>query len=114
MLLKKIKLENIRSYVYQELDFLEGSLLLSGDVGSGKSTILLAIDFALFGFSGQGAGSSLLRNGADNGFVELYFELDGKDVIKKKSLNLRELIVSGWITYSEYRTKMKYKRKMNK
>jgi hypothetical protein len=47
-------------------------------------------------------------------FNAIITNLDGKDVIKKKSLNLRELIVSGWITYSEYRTKMKYKRKMNK
>jgi len=49
MKIKKIKLKNIRSYESQEIEFPEGSLLLSGDIGSGKTSILLAIEYALFG-----------------------------------------------------------------
>ena len=49
MIINKIKLENIRSYLNQEIELPEGSVLLSGDIGSGKSTILLATEFALFG-----------------------------------------------------------------
>ncbi len=87
MIIKKIKLENIRSYVNQEINFPEGRLLLSGDIGSGKSTILLAIDFALFGLAkGQNNGAALLRNGMDKGSVELTFDVDNKEVIVRRTL----------------------------
>ena len=49
MRIRKIKLENIRSYQNEEVTFPSGSTLLSGDIGSGKTSILLGIEFALFG-----------------------------------------------------------------
>jgi len=85
MFLNKIKLRNIRSYVDAEIDFPKGTTLLSGDIGSGKSSILLAIEFALFGLK-KGFGSGLLRNGANTGFVELDFDLDGKNILIKRNL----------------------------
>lgn len=86
MIIKKVGLENIRSYVKQEIEFPTGSILLSGDVGSGKSTILQAIDFALFGISKEVSGLSLLRNGASKGSVILEFEIDGKNYQIKRVL----------------------------
>ncbi len=87
MIIKKIKLENIRSYLSQEFEFEEGSTLLAGDIGSGKSSILLAIDFVLFGLRKDSlTGASLLRNGTNLGSVELNFEIDGKDVVIKRNL----------------------------
>ncbi len=87
MILKSLKLNNIRSYTSQVIHFPEGSVLLSGDIGSGKSTILLAIEFALFGIlRGDMSGSALLRHGKNSGEVELHFEVDGKDVIIKRGL----------------------------
>jgi len=85
--INKVTLENIRSYVHQEIIFPEGSLLLWGNIGSGKSTILLAIDFAFFGLQrGNLTGASLLRNGATTGTVEMSFEVDGKEYIIKRTL----------------------------
>src|SRR3989344_3661304 len=88
MKIRKIKLENIRSYVNNEITFPEnGSILLSGNIGSGKSTILLAIEFALFGIMrGELSGGALLRNGAERGSVELETEVNGKKVIIKRTL----------------------------
>lgn len=87
MLIKKLKLENIRSYKSQEIDFSEGSTLLSGDIGSGKSTILLAVEFALFGLlKGELSGDGLLRKGETKGSVELHFNVDNKDIIVKRNL----------------------------
>ena len=40
MLLKRLYVENLRSYKKQEVIFPKGSILLSGDIGSGKTTIL--------------------------------------------------------------------------
>jgi exonuclease SbcC len=87
MLLKQITLHNIRSYIDEKIIFPRGSLLLCGDIGSGKSTILLAIEFALFGVKrGQLSGSSLLRNGKKDGFVELEFILNKHHVVIKRTL----------------------------
>jgi len=86
MILRKIYLENIRSYEKQEVEFPEGFTLLSGDVGSGKTSILLGVEFALFGLQPGQRGSSLLRNGAEDGKVILEFEVDGKTVIIERNL----------------------------
>ncbi len=81
MLLKSIRLQNIRSYLDEEINFPSGSSLLSGDVGSGKSTILLAMDFGLFGLrKGELEGSDLLRHGKDRGSVTIIFEVNGSEV----------------------------------
>lgn len=87
MKLKKIALNNIRSYEKQEINFPNGSVLLSGDIGSGKSTILLALEFALFGLqTGYLTGASLLRSNAEQGSVDIEFEIDGKIIKIKRSL----------------------------
>jgi len=87
MILKSIKLSNIRSYASQEITFPLGSTLLAGDIGAGKSSILLGIEFALFGLKkGEISSDSLLRHGAKEGSVELNFEISGKDVRVRRSL----------------------------
>ncbi|RLG16346.1 hypothetical protein DRN69_01070 [Candidatus Pacearchaeota archaeon] len=86
MLLKKIILKNIRSYKEQEIEFKEGSTLLSGDIGAGKTSILLGIEFALFGLQPGQRGSSLLRNGEKEGKVIMEFDIEGKNVIIERSL----------------------------
>lgn len=86
MILKKVTLKNIRSYVEQEINFLEGSTLLAGDIGSGKTSVLLAIEFALFGLQPGQKGASLLRNSAKEGQVSLEFEIDSKSVVIERSL----------------------------
>ncbi|MAG47241.1 hypothetical protein CL617_01430 [archaeon] len=87
MIINKIKLENIRSYVNQEINFPEGNVLLAGNIGSGKSTILFSIEFALFGLlKGDLTGSSLLRNGTKKGFVELSLNVEDKEITIKRVL----------------------------
>jgi len=60
MIFKSLKLENIRSFKNCHITFPKGITLFEGDVGSGKSSILMAIEFALFGLGNQ-KGESLLR-----------------------------------------------------
>ena len=86
MILKNIKINNIRSYENEEIEFKLGSTLLSGDIGSGKTSILLAIEFALFGLQPGQRGSSLLRNGKNEGEVILEFEIDNKNVKIERNL----------------------------
>ena len=94
MILKSVRLNNIRSFIDEKIEFPQGSVLLSGNVGAGKSTILLAVDFAFFGTRrGELSGSDLLRHGEDHGSVELAFEVDGKDAIIKRALKRGKGIV---------------------
>ncbi|MCF7866892.1 hypothetical protein K9M18_05675, partial [Candidatus Woesearchaeota archaeon] len=87
MLLKKVILKNIRSYKELEINFKEGSTLLSGDIGAGKTTILLSIEFALFGLiRGHITGSTLLRHGEKEGSVTMQMQIDNKEVIIKRNL----------------------------
>lgn len=87
MLLKSIRLENIRSYLDEQINFPAGSTLLSGDVGCGKSTILLAMDFALFGLrKGELEGTDLLRHGKNSGSVEIAFEVEGNKIVLMRTL----------------------------
>ncbi len=87
MLLKSLSLQNIRSYVDETISFPDGSLLLAGDIGAGKTTILLAIEFALFGtLRSELEASSLLRNGCAAGRIELTIELQGKEIRVNRTL----------------------------
>lgn len=85
MKLKKIKLENFRSYSKEEIEIPPGTSLFEGDIGSGKSSILYAIEFALFGM-GDMRGENLLKAGKDRGSVELEFDIEGKGYIIKRSV----------------------------
>ena len=87
MLLKSIKLHNIRSYEDAEISLPSGSVLLAGDIGSGKSTILLAIEFAIFGAKkGELPAYTILRHGKKEGFVELKMNIEGKEIMIKRTL----------------------------
>lgn len=86
MRIKKLYLRNIRSYVEQEVEFPSGALLLSGNVGSGKTTILLAIEYALFGLQAGQRGAALMRNDADESEVSLHCEIEGYDVVIERKL----------------------------
>ncbi len=85
MILNSIVIENIRSYLHEEVVFPRGITLFEGDIGSGKSTILMAIEFALFGLGSQKA-ESLLAKKSETGFVILDFSVDDKKYEIKRTL----------------------------
>jgi len=95
MIVKKLKLENIRSYKSQVVEFPLGRTLFEGDIGSGKSTILMAIEFGLFGLGSEKPGS-LLKAGETEGLVSIIFESGGKEytvqrrLVKKKNAYVQD------------------------
>ena len=92
MRLKKIILNNIRSYENQEIEFQKGSTLLSGDIGAGKTSILLGIEFGIFGLQPGQRGSALLKNGEDSGGVKIEFEIDGKEILVERTLKRKRTV----------------------
>ncbi len=89
MIIRRLRLNNIRSYVNESVDFPDGTILFEGDVGSGKTTILISIEFALFGLSSDLKGEHLLRAGCQRGSVELTVDVAGKELAVKRSLERR-------------------------
>jgi exonuclease SbcC len=86
MIFKSLKLENIRSYKNLSIEFPKGSVLLAGDIGSGKTSILLALQFALFGLQPGQRGASILRQGENEAYVCLELEIDGEIVSLERTI----------------------------
>ena len=89
MILNSITIENIRSYSHEEVIFPLGISLFEGDIGSGKSTVLMAVEFALFGLGSQKA-ESLLAKKSESGFVILDFSVDGEKYEIKRTLQRKK------------------------
>ncbi|VVB61113.1 DNA double-strand break repair Rad50 ATPase [uncultured archaeon] len=89
MMIKSLELENIRSYKKERIEFPEGVILFEGDIGSGKSTILYAVEFALFGLGDIKSGF-ILRNGEKEGAVTLAIDLEGKEVMFRRTLERKK------------------------
>ncbi|MFW6305396.1 MAG: AAA family ATPase, partial [Candidatus Saliniplasma sp.] len=86
MMLKRMKIKNIRSYKEEEIDFSPGVLIFQGDIGSGKSSILYSLEFVLFGGTQRNFYDKLMRHGAKNASVELEFSIDGVDYTAFRSI----------------------------
>ena len=90
MKLKRLALKNIRSYKDAGVSFPDGISLFSGDIGTGKSTILYAIELALFGpAEGETRKKKdfYLRGDESEGWVRLDVEVAGKEYSFHRELN---------------------------
>ncbi|EQD48121.1 intracellular protein transport protein, partial [mine drainage metagenome] len=76
MEIRRLRVQNIRSYESAELTFSSGTTFLSGDVGAGKTSLLQAIEMALFGFA-EVEPEHLVRHQATRAEVALSFEGEG-------------------------------------
>lgn len=94
MIITSITLNNIRSYTSPPpIELSTGVTLFEGDVGCGKSTILTAIEFALFGL-GELDGSYLLRHGEKTGSVLLEFSVKDRKYKVFRSIERKRTSIS--------------------
>ncbi len=77
MKIEIVQLENIRSHVKSTVPFTHGFNCVVGGVGCGKSSVMYAVDFALFGDSIGRSFEYLLRESADYAKVTLQFTHNG-------------------------------------
>ena len=81
----KLKLKNFKCYTEKEFDFgINGILLLSGSSGTGKTTILNAINFILYG-----SGNKIITYGKNSCSTELI--LENMNIIRTKRPNTLKL-----------------------
>jgi DNA repair protein SbcC/Rad50 len=73
MRLRHLRVRNIRSYVAGSIEFADGTTLIAGDVGAGKTSLLYAIEMALFGTSEVDA-AYLVRHGSGHAEVRVVFD----------------------------------------
>ena len=78
-MLQNLHVKNIALIDETEVDFGQGLNILTGETGAGKSILLGSVGLAL----GGKYSSDLLRNGAENGLVELTFSVDDGQIRQK-------------------------------
>ena len=67
-------MKNFRSHEDSDIDFTPGLNIFLGEVGAGKTSILEAISFALFGkYAGSVNQNGLIRRGTDKAVISLTF-----------------------------------------
>ncbi|MCD6125123.1 AAA family ATPase [bacterium] len=85
--LKSIELKNFRSWEHLIYPFKDGITLLEGKIGTGKSSIILAVKYALQGNIEGLRKSDLIREGQDDLLVKLDMLIEDRNVtiLRKKS-----------------------------
>jgi exonuclease SbcC len=89
MKIEIVQLENIRSHVKSTVPFTRGFNCLIGGLGTGKSSVLYAVDFALFGEHVGRSFEYLLREGADSAKVTVQFTQNGRTYTLIRGLKRR-------------------------
>ncbi len=102
MIISSLEIDNVRSYDSCHIEFDSGTTLLIDDIGCGKSTILMAIESALFGFGGQ-KSDALLSKGERSDSVKLAFESNGRSyeiyrAIRESGGKIGQDTKSAWIS----------------
>ena len=87
MKLESLQLENIRSHVKTVVPFGAGFNCLVGGLGQGKSTVLYAFDFVLFGDPLGRSYDYLLREDAEEGKVTAVFVQNGRTYKIQRALH---------------------------
>lgn len=85
---KKLILKNFLSHEDTTIDFTNlDAVCLYGSNGSGKTSVIDAMLFALYGQTSKGSDDSLIQLGKDNMYVEFIFDVNGIEYKITKSKN---------------------------
>jgi len=77
-MITSIELGDFLSHTETKLEFGNGVTVFVGQNGAGKSSIIDAITFALFGQHTRKSNKGLIKRGANQGFAKIEFNVNGK------------------------------------
>ena len=78
-MIRNIELVDFLAHSNTKLEFDSGATVFVGDNGAGKSSIIDAITFSLFGEHTRKNNKGLIRRGANQGFAKIEFSANGKN-----------------------------------
>ncbi len=78
-MITSIELVDFLSHSNTELKFENGVTVFVGDNGAGKSSVIDAITFALFGHHTRKSNKGLIKRGANQGFAKVRFSINDKE-----------------------------------
>lgn len=88
MIIRKLELNNFLSHDHTALDFDKGVTVIYGHNGAGKSSIIDAIKFALFGEKRGSSIADLIRRGAQDMSVSLDFSIGDNEYNITRQMSL--------------------------
>ena len=86
-MIKDIQLKNFIAHKDTKLEFCKGITIFLGHNGSGKSSIIDAVTFSLFGKHTRKSNKNLVRRGANSAIVQMRFALNSKEFQTIRMLN---------------------------
>ncbi|HEV8404723.1 MAG TPA: SMC family ATPase, partial [Nitrososphaera sp.] len=92
-----VQLKDFIAHRDTKIEFGKGITIFVGHNGSGKSSIIDAVTFALFGKHTRKSNKNLVRRGANSAMVQLHFALNSKEFQATRALNS-----SGLQTFSQF------------
>jgi DNA repair protein SbcC/Rad50 len=86
-MIKDIQLKNFIAHKDTKLEFCKGITIFLGHNGSGKSSIIDAVTFSLFGKHTRKSNKNLVRRGANSAIAQMRFALNSKEFQAIRALN---------------------------
>ena len=86
-MIKEIQLKNFIAHKDTKLEFCKGITIFLGHNGSGKSSIIDAVTFSLFGKHTRKSNKNLVRRGANSAIAQMRFALNSKEFQAIRVLN---------------------------
>jgi len=88
-MINSIELGNFLSHSDTKLEFYDGVTVFVGNNGAGKSSIIDAITFALFGKHSRKTNKSLIKRGTTQGFAKINFTINGKELQAERKIDVK-------------------------
>lgn len=85
-MIKDLHIQDFIAHKDTKLEFGKGITVFVGHNGSGKSSVIDAITFALFGEHTRRSAKNLVRRGASQGSVQLQFSMNSRDYMATRMI----------------------------
>ena len=93
-MISSIELGNFLSHSDTKLEFDNGVTVFVGHNGSGKSSIIDAITFSLFGKHTRKSNRGLIKRGNTQGFARIVFNVKGKQFQAERKIDSKGSLAS--------------------
>ena len=96
-MIRSIELGNFLSHSETRLDFSSGVTVFVGHNGAGKSSIIDAITFALFGQHTRKSNKGLIRRGQNQGYSQINFSINDREFQATRKIDVKGALSSQFL-----------------